>query len=214
MTKRTSPNDPRSAYITRLHRAYSQGRLNVFVGAGVSQGSGFDGWEAFNKKLIRRYLETTIGSSTPAAMLASTNIESASEALYEILGRDAAADFVSRATNRHFARLLADVLYNNRRIEDLPLKSSHYQLAALAERARLFTINFDPLLELALARRSQTEGWSSFRSPDESGQVLKRKRKVDHLHGWIDPDGKVSKSVVLTEIRLPRVDYKFERPCK
>jgi hypothetical protein len=197
--KQSPPKDPRSAYIKRLHRAYSKGRLNVFIGAGISQGSGFDGWEAFNKKLIRRYLETTIGSSTPAAMLASPSIESASEALYEILGRDAVADFVSRATSRHFGRLLADVLFNNRRIKDLPLKSTHHQLAGLSERARLFTLNFDPLLELAMARKFQTEEWLRFRSPDQTGGVLKKKHKVEHLHGWIDPDGRSSKNVVLTE---------------
>ncbi|HEY3771268.1 MAG TPA: SIR2 family protein [Candidatus Angelobacter sp.] len=199
MPRQTISNDPRSGYIKRLHRAYSQGRLNIFIGAGISQGSGFDGWDAFNKKLIRRYLETAIGNSTPAAMLASTNIESTAEALYEILGRDAAADFVSRATSRHFAHLLADTLYNKRRIEDLPLKSSHRQLAALAERARLFTTNFDPLLELALAQKLQTREWKGFRSPNEKGEVLKKKNKVEHLHGWIDPDGRISSNIILTE---------------
>jgi hypothetical protein len=199
MTRRLVQGDPRSEYIRRLHWAYTRDRLNIFVGAGVSQESGFPGWEPFNKTLIRQYLMSDIGDSTPAGMLASTNIESTADQLYGVLGRDAAADFVYRATKGRFGRLLAGVLYDERTIEDLPLKSTHYQIASLSDRSLLFTINFDPLLELALARRFPGKPWTSFRSPLPDGRSSHRKRTIQHLHGWIDPDGKMSRRLVLTE---------------
>lgn len=191
--------DPRSEYVRRLHLAYRSGLLNIFVGAGISQESGFPGWEPFNRELIRQYLRAEIGSSTPAAMLASPNIEATADELLKTLGRDACADFVYRANRRRFATLLASVLYQGRQIDNLPLRSAHRQIAALSTNARVFTLNFDPLLELALALKFPKKHWLDFRSPSPDGAILNRKYKVEHLHGWIDPDGNMSPELVLTE---------------
>lgn len=196
---KTNHVDSRRDYIRRLHQAYVRGRLNVFVGAGISQASGFAGWEKFNKELMRRYLASEIGNATPAAMLASSNITSTAEELYEALGRDAVADFVYRATRTRFGKLLASVLYQDPSVRDLPVRSVHRQIASLCEKARLFTLNFDPLLELALAKRFPRKQWLEFRSPSHNGNNLRRKYKVEHLHGWVDIDGKTSPKVVLTE---------------
>src|ERR1041384_6755188 len=94
--------DPRSEYVSRLHRAYSTSRLNVFVGAGLSQQSGFPGWDELNKALVLRYLNEEIGTSTPAAMLASERLAEKANILYDVLGRDAAADFVEQGMRRRF----------------------------------------------------------------------------------------------------------------
>lgn len=199
MPKHSALLDPRSEYVSKLHWAYSRRRLNIFVGAGISQASGFPGWESFNKDLMRQYLAGDIGVSTPAAMLALSNIPTIADELYSVLGRDATADFVYRATRKRFGQLLSRVLYQGRAIANLPLKSAHFQIASLADKARLFTMNFDPLLELAVARRYPRKKWADFRSPTRNGTVLKSKSKVEHLHGWIDPDGAMSPKVVLTE---------------
>jgi len=191
--------DPRSNYVKRLNSAFRQGHLNVFVGAGISQEAGFPGWEAFNQALMRGYLMSDIGSAGPAAMLASSSIEPTATELYGALGRDAVADFVYRAVGKQFGFLLASVLYGGRGIDELPLKSVHHQIASLAQRARLFTLNFDPLLECALCRKFPKKNWVDFRSPKSDGNPLTGKYKVEHLHGWIDPDGKMSPDVVLTE---------------
>src|SRR5712671_348975 len=106
--------DPRSHYVRRLNLAYRKNRLNIFVGAGISQASGFPGWDSFNRELIRQYLAAEIGSNTPAAMVASPNIEATAEELFSTLGRDAAADFVYRANRKRFANLVASVLYQQR----------------------------------------------------------------------------------------------------
>lgn len=191
--------DPRSQYVRRLNLAFRQGHLNVFVGAGVSQEAGFPGWEAFNQGLMHTYLMSDIGSAGPAAMLASSSIEPTANELYGALGREAVADFVYRAVGKRFGSLLASVLYSGRGINDLPLKSVHHQIAALAQKARLFTLNFDLLLECALCRKFSKKNWVDFRSPKSDGKALTGKYKVEHLHGWIDPDGKMSPDIVLTE---------------
>jgi NAD-dependent SIR2 family protein deacetylase len=191
--------DPRSEYVARLHTAYSRRRLNIFTGAGLSQQSGFPGWDALNKELVLRYLSKEIGTSTPAAMLASERLASKVDFLYEVLGRDAAADFVQQGMKRQFGTVLAQVLYGGRTLEDIPLKSAHHQIVALSDRARLFTLNFDPLLELALAKSFPKTNWRKFRSPNDDGHSLGRFNKVEHLHGWINTDGTMSRDVILTQ---------------
>lgn len=195
----TARLDPRSESVSKLHRAYARGRLNIFVGAGMSQQSGFPGWDALNKELVLRYLSKEIGTATPAAMLASERLASKVDVLYEVLGRDAAADFVQQGMKKSFGKTLAQVLFNGRTLEDIPLKSAHHQIAALSDKARLFTLNFDPLLELALAARFPKIDWTKFRSPNDLGHSLTRSNKVEHLHGWINTDGKMSQDVILTQ---------------
>ncbi|MBZ5505240.1 MAG: SIR2 family protein [Acidobacteriia bacterium] len=192
--------DPRSGYVASLHAAYRKGKLNVFVGAGISQGSGFPGWEAMNKALLQGYLASAIGSATPAALVATPYIGSTVDALYSVLGRDSVADFVRHAAPQNFDALLAAVLYQGRQIGDLPVGSVHYQISALTEKARVWTLNFDPLLELAMARRFPGSQWTDFRSPGKVGGTKTKfvKKKIEHLHGWIDPDGNANQ-LVLTE---------------
>lgn len=191
--------DPRSEYVASLHRAYSQRRLNVLVGAGIAQQSGFPGWDQFNKALLRNYLAKDIGVDTPAGMLASAGIEQITEDLYHTLGRDAAADFIDHASAEAFGSALAEALYEKRDVKDLPLKSVHHQIVSLLPAAKLFTLNLDPLLELALTRNFPRRNWLEFRSPDANGVTLRGQYRVEHLHGWVDPDGKISDEVVLTQ---------------
>lgn len=191
--------DPRSRYVRKLHGAYKRGKLHVFIGAGISLVSGFPGWESLNKSLLQGYLAATIGNSTPAAMVASPNIQTTADAIYDVLGRDAVADFVHNASPRQFVPLLASALYQGRSVEDLPLASIHYQIAAFSGQAHLSTLNLDPLLELALTRRFPKKLWQEFRSPDLDGKARRRQHLVEHLHGWLDPDGTRSDRLVLTE---------------
>ena len=191
--------DPRSAYVSSLHRAYTNSRLNIFVGAGLSQQSGFPGWDELNKGLLLRYLNEDIGTSTPAGMLASELIAQKVNSLYDVLGRDAAADFVEQGLRSRFGSVLAQVTYKARKLEDIPLKSAHRQIAALSDKARLFTLNFDPLLELALAEKHPNQKWTTFRSPNSKGHSLPRKSKVEHVHGWLDLDGEMSRELILTQ---------------
>jgi len=192
-------HDPRSAYVSSLHRAYKTGRLNIFVGAGLSQQSGFPGWDELNKELVLRYLNEEIGTSTPAALLASERIVENANTLYHVLGRDAAADFVEQGMKSRFGAVLAQVMFTGRKLEDIPLKSVHRQIVALSDKARLFTLNFDPLLELALAQKFPKQKWTAFRSPTNNGRSLARKNKVEHVHGWLDLNGNMSPELILTQ---------------
>ncbi|HLJ86153.1 MAG TPA: SIR2 family protein [Candidatus Angelobacter sp.] len=193
-----SKSDPRSEDVSQLHSAYKNGRLNIFVGAGVSQQSGFPGWDDLNKGLLLQYLNAQIGNSTPAAMLASERIAEKAGILYDVLGRDAVADFVEQGMRDRFGPVLAQSTYKGRKLEDLPLKSIHRQIVALSDHARLFTLNFDPLLELALAQRFPGREWTSFRSPNGNRRLAAR-NQVEHVHGWLDPDGRMSWELILTQ---------------
>lgn len=194
-----SKRDPRSEDVGRLHHAYADGRLNVFVGAGISQQSGFPGWDELNQWLVLRYLNEEIGASTPAAMLAAEHIIENANTLYDAFGRDAAADFVAEGMRSHFGSVLAQATYKGRKLENIPLKSIHRQIVALSDRAHLFTLNFDPLLELALAERFPKQKWAAFRSPNSKGRSLNRKNKVEHVHGWLDLSGEMSPELILTQ---------------
>ena len=133
-----------------------------------------------NKALLQGYLASAIGSATPAALVATPYIASTAEALYSVLGRDSVADFVQHASPATFNALLAAVLYQGRTIDDLPVGSVHHQISALTDGARVWTLNFDPLLELAMGRRFNHPQWTDFRSPGGTG---KGKTRIEHLHG-------------------------------
>jgi hypothetical protein len=197
--RKRKKSDPRSEYVAKLHFAYTRGQLNIFVGAGLSQQSGFPGWDSLNRNLVRNYLNKEIGTSSPAALIATESLESKTDDLYAVLGRDAAADFVRQGVGKGFGQALAQALFQGRRTGNLPLKSAHHQIVALSDKARLFTLNYDPLLELALQRRFPRRSWTAFRSPDEKGRSLNRRPRVEHLHGWLDAQGTMSNEVVLTQ---------------
>jgi NAD-dependent SIR2 family protein deacetylase len=107
------------------------------------------------------------------------------------------------ARARTFFEDLRRILYAGREMADLQPTQLHWQLAAM-DRAAVFTTNFDPLLELARFRaaggESRDPDLTPFRtaSPPAKGTDPDKKR-VYHVHGWIDPDGICGGSFVLTE---------------
>src|SRR5205823_14749884 len=81
---------------------------------------------------------------------------------------------------------------------DLTLTDTQYQVAALAGRAAILTTNFDPLLEVALAKLAQRRlDWKKYRLAAAIHGF--RPGFVEHLHGWLDPDGTTGGQLVLTE---------------
>src|ERR1022692_1499756 len=130
--------------IRELHQAYQAKQLNVLVGAGVSRPSGMPTWDELNKKLLHLFLLRVQKSSTPP------------DDVYTKLGREAVAEFVLRSMEARrnlgrqgptFGGLLAEALYGGRKATELPLTETQYRLASMAGVARLYTTNFDSLLE-------------------------------------------------------------------
>lgn len=181
-------------HVARLNRYYAERKLRILIGGGVSMAAGFPGWDALNQRLLRASLET----DPP-----KTDVDDQVKRLYELLGRESVADFVWQHEDPDrggdFFRLLAAALYGDRdSVEKLPIPPIVYQLASMANRAKIFTTNYDPILELGLARLQGFEPphkhWQQFR--DGSPDVTSR---VRHIHGWLDPDGYWGGSFVLTE---------------
>lgn len=98
-----------------------------------------------------------------------------------------------------FFRLFAKALYGGRLVPDLPIPDVTCQLAAMAARAGVYTTNYDPLLELGMARLYEAgtpyKHWQKFRGGPESVSGP----RVRHVHGWVDPDGHWGGSFVLAE---------------
>ncbi|MFL6417381.1 MAG: SIR2 family protein [Bryobacteraceae bacterium] len=200
----SAQTDPWIEYCRRLNKHYRQGNLRILAGAGLSIDSGFPTWGELNRALLRKYIEEDLGSDPKAQPIVRQHLDELVQELYNSIGREAAADFVwNSSTRENFFEDLRRVLYNGREFVDLPLTPVHLQLTAM-DRAAIFTMNFDPLLELA--RYRATGGQS--REPDltpyrSANPPLKGTApdtgKIYHVHGWIDPDGICGGSFVLTE---------------
>lgn len=183
------------AHVERLHRYYREGKLRVLVGAGVSMAADFPGWDTLNRALLHGLLEDDPPDDE--------NLETLVEQLYTALGRESAADFVWQTEDPgrggDFFRLFVKALYQGRSVHELPIPAVASQLAAMADRAGLYTTNYDPLLELGLAQlhgsARPADDWQRFRA----GPETMLRPGVRHLHGWLDPDGHAGGTFVLTE---------------
>lgn len=124
--------------------------------------------------------------------------------LDEKLGREA-IDFVKESTEpKEFRRLLAQVLYSGRAIEELPVPPLQRQIAAM-NRALIFTTNYDPLIELALMRIQDGVRLDPLRKENRWEKYRKGLEKrpkpgfVHHLHGYLSPEGQSEGAIVLSE---------------
>ena len=194
-----------------LHDYYQGGALRLLVGAGVSMASGLPGWEALNLGLTDAVIEQDLAGRCRDGengyireLVGPDGVRSVARDVYQRIGRDAAADFAwRRLGDRGFRSVLARALYP-RPIESLPVRGTQRQLAAMAlaapQRNMLFTTNYDPLLERAIAELRGAPGdWPRYRYP-ESGKVKNQTTpRVHHLHGWLDDRGNVGGTLVLTE---------------
>ncbi|MEM6292848.1 MAG: SIR2 family protein [Myxococcota bacterium] len=204
--------DARRELIEDLHGCYDAGSLRILVGAGVSMASGLPGWDALNLGLLRAVIETDLrgrcenaeGAAYVRSLVGPDAIANLTDEVYKRIGRDAAADFAwRRLGDTDFKRHLARHLYP-RPIEQLPLRSTQRQLAAMAhqvsDRDLLFTTNYDPILERAIAELRGAPGeWSKHRFPLSARSRSNARPRVHHLHGWLDERGTVGGTLVLTE---------------
>ena len=200
----SAQTDPWIEYCRRLNKHYRQGNLRILAGAGLSIDSGFPTWGELNRALLRRYIEEDLGRDPKAQPIIRQHLDELVQELYASIGREAAADFVWNSTTReNFFEDLRHVLYANRELADLPLTPVHRQLTAM-DRATIFTMNFDPLLELARYRATGGESKEPDLTPYRSANpplkgTAPERDVVYHVHGWIDPDGICGGSFVLTE---------------
>lgn len=183
-------------HLERLHRYYAERKLRILVGAGISVPAGFPKWDALNREVLRSSLE----KDPPEGC---ADLGALADSLCEALGRDAAADFVWQTEDPgrggDFFKLFARALYDGRTVADLPVPPVAHQLAAMASCASIYTTNYDPILELALAKLNDAnppyQNWRRFRG----GGSNRDAPQVRHIHGWVDPDGHWGGAFILAE---------------
>jgi hypothetical protein len=203
--------DERRELIEELHQYYEGGTLRVLVGAGVSMASQLPGWDELNLGLTGAVIERDLversgnGESRYMRDLVGTEaLDGVAREVYRRIGRDAAADFAwRRLGDKVFRTVLAQKLYPRPAVS-LRVRGTQKQLAAMAlARPRsdlLFTTNYDPLLERAIAElRGAPEEWARHRYPTSGKQRARATPRVNHLHGWVDERGEVGGTLVLTE---------------
>lgn len=167
----------------------SDAELSVLLGAGASMTVGLPDWETLGVRLL-------IGSGviteeeTARAFLTSQDAMLAVEAARAVMGPDA------------WSELLRESLYGTSSIFSSALHRAVAALAALRDEGstRLFTLNFDTLLEDALAVALEEVG----RDPDcfvrakDTPRAPRGTVEVNHLHGVVFPErGRPAESVVL-----------------
>lgn len=184
--------------LQRLHKDFAAGNLSILVGAGVSVPSGFPGWDALNQRLLLEYVRAEHDENK----LSSPLLPKLASQLYELFGRDSSAEFVRLAAKDAFDGMLAEALYGGRSLEELPITALQYQLAAMSRACRMTTLNFEPMLELARSSLELRGGnlldWQSLRAVPKCDHLPER-GQIEHLHGWLDPDGRRSSTLILTE---------------
>jgi len=188
----TLSEDPQ--LLKSLGRRLRSGRLDLLVGAGVSQASGFPSWNQLTGSLLVSFLRRRYGGLD----LNEPELKRASEIFVESFGREAVVDAVHLETGRDYLELLRRALYPN---DPFDLSTVHWELSALVgamrrrrSQVRVYTFNFDALLESAIERLTKL-GCSSVPGPGRiRGGVA-----VVHLHGMLGATGRARGTLVLSE---------------
>ncbi len=157
--------DPRSREkaVADLHRFYGRQQLRVLVGNGVSIPSGFPPWDSLNLGLLEVLIRADSRDRNLWAGLIEPELPKLTRSLYDVLGRNGAADFVRMTSPGRFKRRLAEVLFSDVNLRPESLTDAQRQLAAMSSNAPLLTTNFDPLLEMAIADLKGSPQWESYR---------------------------------------------------
>jgi SIR2-like domain len=194
-------------HLAALHRAYSSKSLRILVGAGASIRAGLPSWSELELNLLQGYLEKELNAYDKkfSAMLLP-RVPNVSQSLHAELGQ-AAADLVwnNVKPDDGLFEMFAKALYGDRSISSLPIPSLQRQVASM-NLAKIFTTNYDPILELAMSRvrKSQLpeyapEAWRSFVGPLKKSRQTYDTHHVYHLHGLLEPDGNVTGTCIFTE---------------
>lgn len=210
--------DDNAHALARLRAAFAADRLTLWLGAGVSMGSGLPGWD----ELLRGVFINTLGSvRTDNPRLAQAVAETwfeANDRSKTIVARELKSSF---ASPDDFVKWVRFSLYKwidctprgtpTRRFrEALKDNATLMAVAALCRSStgrtggvrRVVSYNFDDLLELGLDGVPHRAVWSR-------GTVAPGRLPIYHVHGflparspWVDyPEGRASRAdeIVLTE---------------
>jgi SIR2-like domain len=183
--------------ISVLQQAYRQKQLRIVTGALLSKLAEIPSPEELGERVASRIVRSLVKlEEGRLASLMGESLEQMVANAVANVGSEGVAIASKLLEEEHYHKLLAEELYQGRDAWQLPVTPLHFQLASLTE-AELYTLNFDPLLELALMRvrdaRVTSPGSDSSKWRARRGEWPRRPRQrearglVHHLNGWIDP---------------------------
>ncbi len=198
-----------------LHDAYENNNLRLLVGAGASIMAGFPDRTALEFGLLKSFLAKDLETTQKVSSIILPFLDRISREVHEKLQRDAltlawhgANDAGAKQPGWKDFEIFAKVLYDGRRIDQLPVPSLQRQIACM-NKAIIFTTNYDPLIELAMARLSVDDGvhqntperqWKQYMKTEKNGGIeTYSPSSVYHLHGYVSPEGRKEGSFILTE---------------
>lgn len=240
MKATNADSDNVDSYLEDLHTAYSRGTLRILAGAGVSAPSGIPTWQELSVRIAESYIKNLWrqdGKPVLPEWIGRTTPRRLAEELEKSIGKECIPGLIagnhrppnSSPNTRSFLELLAEAVYRDggapeaRYTSELQFQLASMTLESVYPTNFLYTTNFDPLLEVALAKiesRKKTPNlnfdptppslpWRKFVFPRPQDPRYQKPKtqlaKVTHIHGYLDSDGTSSGDVVLTESDLQAI---------
>lgn len=190
--------------VARIHESFTNRRLIIVVGAGLSVAAGLPNWDTLNRNLLSHYFGEAFSDPTPedeAPVGAPRfspepeDMEELANILFEKFGKDAVVDLVklelknAGKQDADYHRILKSALYGEDKVYSL--HPVHFELAASlgdigkSRFVRFYTFNYDDLIERAMTRLTEIDE----AKPIYEGQP-NSPRSVVHLHGYF-PDSAI-----------------------
>lgn len=158
-----------------LRRAFERGTLDIVVGAGTSISAGLPDWNTLNRRLLSQFL----ADHYDGLAFSENDLGRLAERFVARFGREAVIDVLKRQAGRRYRQYLQSAL---RAKEKPDPQSAHFELGAMIHKLpkrRLYTFNFDTLLEVAAERLLGACASIDSETADATGAA------VVHLHGMI-----------------------------
>lgn len=200
--------------LEELRRSFTEGRLKFVVGAGSSIAAGLPGWDDLNASLMERYFNRAASEAESPKFVSfdPDELDALSRTFAKRFGSNSVIDLLrEELTDERFEDFLHDSLYSA--LNDHSLQPLHFELAASVgaklsnddeDDALLFTLNYDDVLEQALA---QVTGVDPKSIVDDEEWIP---NSVVHLHGFLPLDPEKS-SPSMDDVILSEKDYHQSR---
>ncbi len=186
--------------VERIAKALVERRCEFLFGAGMSAISPTD--LPSGKRLAQKLLERFFPDGTPASVLTalvdSTPFECVAQAVEELPGKK----------RRDLTQFLRELLINS----NPPTNPAHDNFLSVLDwdgqrrLRRIYTSNFDMLLEKALSGRGETVTEQNAHDIDD---IEDEKVPILHLHGTLDGEYQITESDVFSD-RFRKLEKRFE----
>ncbi len=199
--------------ISKIHKSYAQERLSYLVGAGASIDAGLPTWTALNRRLLQQFFVREYRDQQAELLVAPEpdELEALASIFVDRFGREPVVDLIRDRVGdpEEFRALLRQALYGAS--GPVELQSLQYELVAALGAAsgkpktKIFTTNFDNLLERAYCRLHELDesgllaAMAVIASDEERAAAAPNRPEFVHLHGYLPVEGRAHGRLVLSE---------------